>query len=81
MAIIELNKLYEWFCANRLSLNLCKGIAKCIVMRTPNNPPNSTGLKLCIKGTPLAQIGTHSGEKSTKFPGLHIDEILSWKTY
>ena len=60
-----------------VSLNPSK--TKFIVMRTANNPPN--GLKLCINGTPLAQIGTHSGDKSTKFLGLHIDELLSWKTH
>ena len=79
MANIELNKLYEWFCANMLSLNPSK--TKFIVMRTPNNPPNANGLKLCINGTPLDQIGTHSGDKSTKFLGLHIDELLSWKSH
>ena len=48
MANIEINKLYEWFCANMLSLNPSK--TKFIAMRTPNNPPNSNGFKLCING-------------------------------
>ena len=79
MANIEVNTVYEWFCANMLSLNPSQ--TKFIVMRTPNNPPNSTGFKLCINGTPLVQIGTHSGEKSTKCLGRHIDELISWKTH
>ena len=54
-ANIQLNKLYEWFCANRLSLNAHK--TKFIILKTPNSPLNTTGLELCIDGMPLNQIG------------------------
>jgi len=78
-ANLEVNKLFNWFCANRLSLNPTK--TKFIVIRTSNNPPNKTEQKLFINGTPLAQIGSNFSENSTKFLGLHIDEFLSWKNH
>ena len=78
-ANIQLNQLYDWFCANRLSLNPNK--TKFIILRTPKQLPNTTGLKLCIDGIPLTQIGANFTEKSTKFLGLHIDELLSWKPH
>jgi len=78
-ANLEVNKLFNWFCANRLSLNPTK--TKFLVLRTPNNPPNTTEQKLFINGTPLAQIGSNFTEQSTKFLGLHLDEFLSWKNH
>jgi hypothetical protein len=78
-ANIQLNKLYEWFCANRLSLNPNK--TKFIILKTPNSSLNTTGLELCIDGIPLTQIGVNFTEKSTKFLGLHIDETLSWRPH
>ena len=73
---IEINKLYEWFCANRLSLNPSK--TKFILIRTPQQPCNPLGLTISINGTSLSQIGGHSEEKCTKFLGLYIDEHLTW---
>jgi hypothetical protein len=49
-ANIQLNKLYEWFCVNRLSLNPNK--TKFIILKTPNNRLNTTGLELCIDAYP-----------------------------
>jgi hypothetical protein len=78
-ANVEVNKLFDWFCANRLSLNPTK--TKFLVLRTTNNPSNTIEQKLFINGTSLTQIGSNFCEKSTKFLGLHIDEFLSWKNH
>ena len=74
-----MKKLYDWFCANRLSLNPSK--TKCIVFNTSNNKQISTGLKLFINDTSLTQVGSNFKEKSTKFLGIQIDESLSWKNH
>ena len=75
-ANLEINKLYNWFCANKLSLNAIK--TKYIVIREPYDKSDITGLSLSINGVPLSQIGNAYGEKSTKFIGIYIDEFLTW---
>jgi hypothetical protein len=72
-ANIQLNKLYDWFCANRLSLNPNK--IKFMILRTHKKTPNTTGLELCIDDFPLTQLGANFNEIATKFLGLHIDEL------
>ena len=76
-ANIEVNTLFNWFCANRLSLNPNK--TKYIVIRSPSQTCHLAGLKLLINGTALSQIGIDFEEHSTKFLGVNIDEFLSWK--
>ena len=75
----EMKKLYDWFCANQLSLN--PGKTKFIVFNTSSNKQISTGLKLFINDTSLTQVGSKFKEKSTKFLGIQIDESLSWKNH
>jgi hypothetical protein len=76
-ANVEINNLYVWFCANKLSLNAKK--TKYIVIRGQHTKCNFTNLKVLIKDTPLQQIGMDFDEHSTKFLGIHIDEFLSWR--
>ena len=47
----EVNKLYDWFCSNKLSLNPTK--TKFIVIKASNTLQDTSGLKLCIANTPL----------------------------
>ena len=75
----EMKKLYDWFCANQLSLN--PGKTKFIVFNTSTNKQISTGLKLFINDTSLTQVGSKFKEKSTTFLGIQIDESLSWKKH
>ena len=75
-ANIEISKLYDWFCANRLSLNANK--TKFIVIRPPGHSVDTAGLKLMINDVALSQISNQSTEQSTKFLGIHVDECLSW---
>jgi hypothetical protein len=73
----ELNKLYEWFCANRLSLNANK--TKYIVLRSPYIKCPPEDLKVVINGIPISRIGKNLKEDSCKFLGISIDEHLTWK--
>ena len=74
---IEIQNLYSWFCANRLSLNPTK--TKFIIIKAPNQKCDCTGLSIKINGTPLIQIAHNLEEKSTKFLGIFIDESMTWK--
>ena len=75
----EMDKLYDWFCANLLSLNPQK--TKYIVIKAPRVKCDLTGLNISINGTPLSRVGTGCAEQSTKFLGVHIDDTLSWKSH
>ena len=76
-ANLELNKLYNWFCANKLALNA--GKTKYIVIRHPQTKVNLNGYNLLINGTALNRVGANCTEKSIKFLGVYIDEFLTWK--
>jgi hypothetical protein len=78
-ANLAMKALYEWFCANKLSLNASK--TKYIILRAPHTRCNITDLNIYIDNTPLQRIGCHSREQSTKFLGLVIDEHLSWTNH
>ena len=76
-ANIAMDDLYDWFCANRLSLNPNK--TKFIVIKPFQRHYDCTNLSVCVNNVPLMQIGSSFGEKSTKFLGIYIDESLSWR--
>ncbi len=65
---VEINKLYQWFYANKLSLNAKK--TKFIVLRSPWQKCNFDRLSLHINGVQLSQIGKDFNEPSTKFLGV-----------
>ena len=73
----QINNLFKWFCANKLSLNANK--TKFIVIRPNHRQCDLTELHICIDGTPLKRIGNDCDEKAAKFLGIHIDEHLTWK--
>ena len=73
----EVDNLYQWFCANKLSLNAKK--TKFLVFRSAYLKCNFDNLQVNIQDTPLVRIGSDCEEKSTKFLGLHVDEFLTWK--
>lgn len=72
-----MNCLYEWFCANRLSLNPNK--TKYIVFKAGNRTCDYKGLNVIINDTTLQQVGSMFINKTTKFLGIYVDESLSWK--
>ena len=66
----EGNKLYKWFCSNRLSLNANK--TKYTILRSNNQRFNNNEHLLQIDGVKLSQIGRHHNETSTKFLGSSL---------
>ena len=78
-AQIETNKLFNWFCANKLSLN--PGKTKYIVLRPQHRQCDLNKYTLLVNGSPLNRIGKNCKETSIKFLGIYIDESLSWKPH
>jgi len=73
----QINNLFKWFCANKLSLNASK--TKFIVIRPNHRHCELSGLNICIDSMPLKRIGNDCDEKAAKFLGIFIDEHLTWK--
>ncbi len=78
-ANIEANKLFNWFCANKLSLNAKK--TKYVVIKPPHKSYNFDNLSVIINDTEITRIGNDCVETSMKFLGIYIDESLSWKMH
>ena len=78
-AQIETNNLFNWFCANKLSLN--PGKTKYIVLRPQHRQCDLNKYTLLVNGSPLNRIGKNCKETSIKFLGIYIDESLSWKPH
>ena len=72
-----MNNLFEWFCANGLSLN--KNKTKYMVFKGGTKNLDFNILDISVGGTHLEQIGSQFQEKTTKFLGVFLDETLSWK--
>ena len=64
----EINKLYHWFCSNKLMLNVTK--IKYIIIKPNQRKCNVVNLSLEIGGTQLMRIGNDCTENATKFLGL-----------
>ena len=73
----EMNSLYMWFCANKLSLNAKK--TKYIILKPHSKKCSVENRKLSIDGVSLERIGNDCVSKSTKFLGICLDENLTWK--
>lgn len=77
VANTEINNLYKWFCANKLSLNAKK--TKYIVIRPKYRQCSFENKNVFINGTPLQRVGQNCTDTSVKFLGLCIDEYLTWQ--
>lgn len=69
----ELHKVREWFCVNKLLLNLSKTAS--ILFRTPNRQPDPSihSINFCGTDVPLCN--------SVKFIGVFIDSHLTWNDH
>ncbi len=75
----EMHNLYDWFCANHLSLNPKK--TKFMVFKAGTRNIDYTNLHITIDGVHLEQIGSQFNEKTTKFLGIYVDDSLTWKNH
>jgi hypothetical protein len=66
-----INDLFDWFCANKLSLNTRK--TNYMLIQPSNKKYDFSNLNLSVNGNTLPR------ETSCKFLGIYIDESLSWK--
>ena len=76
-ANIQINKLFDWFCTNKLSLNA--GKTNYIIIRPKHMRCDLTGHDIFIQNTKLNRIGNDCDVKAVKFLGIYIDENLTWK--
>ena len=67
----ELDKLSQWFCANKLSLNINK--SNFILFGNRTQRCHDLNFKIVIDGNALERVS------NTKFLGIYIDENLNWK--
>ena len=73
----ELEKISDWFKANKLTLNTAK--TKYMVFNPKNdNRVNSNLTKLHIENVNIDRIGKDCESESFKFVGINIDENLKW---
>ena len=69
----EMNKIYNWFIANKLVLNLDK---TCYMLFKPKNKEiYDDAIKICIGNHEIKKVN------STKFLGVQIDTNLTWKEH
>ena len=73
-----INELFQWFCANRLSLNPTKTKYTIIYLDHSNNNATS-GLNVSINNTVIQRVGNDCEEKATKFLGIYRDENPTWR--
>ena len=69
----ELSKLSEWFCVNKLSLNIKK--TNYIIFGNRPIPQNDAHLQLSLNDTIITQVF------DTKFLGVYLDNKLTWKVH
>jgi len=76
---IELEKIFEWFCANKMQLNTNKSkfsIFGPMQTRLPNVLND-----ICINNQIITRTGNNCQEKAVKFLGVYLDENLTWNTH
>ena len=71
----ELEKVDKWFKANKLSLNLDKTNYILFSSKRKNAPMHDYKLAIKIDKQNITRVA------SSKFLGVHIDELLSWKVH
>ena len=76
-AQININNLFTWFCANKLSLYTNK--TNYILIRPKQKRCDLSTSKIYINNMELNRIGHDCEEKVATFLGLFTDEYLTWQ--
>ena len=76
-ANVELDKLADWFKANKLTLNISK--TKYMIFKDKSKTVNFASHNLKIDNEVIERIGKNCPEESFKFVGINLDECLSWR--
>ena len=66
-------ELFDWICANHLSLNPTK--TKYIVFRPRSKKCYFSGKVVAINGTKSNQIGAQFNDQTTKYMGVYMNEL------
>ena len=74
----ELKKLYDWLCANRLSLNIKK--TNCCIF-SPSNKKYTCNKIVSLNNQTITKIGEQNKDDAIKFLGIYIDRHLTWKKH
>jgi hypothetical protein len=72
----EFHKIFEWCCANKLSLNIAK--THYSIFSPTNISVNNT---ISLNDMHIRRINNSSETKAVKFLGVLIDENLTWKPH
>jgi len=68
-----INDIFDWFCANKLSLNTHK--TNYMLIQPSKKKYDFSNLQIFVNGNALSR------ENCCKFLGIYIDESLSWKKH
>ena len=74
----ELKKLYDWLCANRLSLNIKK--TNCCIF-SPSSKKYTCNKIVSLNNQTITQIGEQNKDDAITFLGIYIDRHLTWKKH
>ena len=74
----ELKKLYDWLCANRLSLNIKK--TNCCIF-SPSNKKYTCNKIVSLNNQTITQIGEQNKDDAIKLLGIYIYRHLTWKKH
>ena len=69
----ELNKVNQWFLANKLKLNVDK--TSCMIFKTRSKIIDFNNVNIHIAGINIPIV------HSTKFLGVTLDDHLTWKNH
>ena len=76
---VQLNKLYDWLCCNKLSLNVNKTYYT--LFRPPSNVHVDISNTLFINNKPIQMVGETNEQESIKFLGIYLDKHLTFKKH
>ena len=76
---VQLKKLYDWLCCNKLSLNVNKTYYT--LFRPPSNVHVDISNKLFINNKPIQMVGETNEQESIKFLGIYLDKHLTFKQH